>query len=81
MMAKSKKVLAVTVAAASLTFAGAGIASANSATAIGSANGSPGVLSGNNVQIPINIPINFCGNSIDVLGLLNPSVGNVCVNG
>ncbi|BFV58671.1 hypothetical protein KCMC57_up37750 [Kitasatospora sp. CMC57] len=26
--------------------------------------GSPGVLSGNNIQIPISIPINICGNSI-----------------
>ncbi|WP_438487847.1 chaplin [Streptomyces sp. S186] len=41
---------------------------------------SPGVLSGNVIQIPIDIPINACGNSIDVIGLLNPGFGNICVN-
>ncbi|HEY9373978.1 chaplin [Streptomyces sp.] len=50
------------------------------AEAIGVAVGSPGVLSGNVVQAPIHIPINACGNSINVIGLVNPTVGNVCVN-
>lgn len=31
--------------------------------------GSPGVLSGNNIQIPISIPINICGNSVNILGI------------
>lgn len=43
--------------------------------------GSPGVLSGNVVQIPIHIPVNLCGNSINVLAALNPTSGNVCANG
>ncbi|MFF5492220.1 chaplin ChpD [Streptomyces aquilus] len=42
--------------------------------------GSPGVLSGNVVQVPIHVPINVCGNSIDVIALLNPAFGNTCVN-
>lgn len=42
--------------------------------------GSPGILSGNIVQVPINVPINVCGNSINVIGLLNPAAGNTCVN-
>ncbi|MER5735961.1 MULTISPECIES: chaplin [unclassified Streptomyces] len=50
------------------------------ADAHGAAIGSPGVLSGNVVQIPIHIPINACGNSINVIGALNPAFGNVCVN-
>ncbi|MFF2775721.1 chaplin [Streptomyces sp. NPDC058052] len=50
------------------------------ADAHGAAIGSPGVLSGNVVQIPIHIPINVCGNSINVIGALNPAAGNVCVN-
>ncbi|KQV18584.1 MULTISPECIES: chaplin [unclassified Kitasatospora] len=33
--------------------------------------GSPGVLSGNNIQIPISIPINICGNSVNVIGVGN----------
>ncbi|MGW6913810.1 chaplin family protein [Kitasatospora sp. NPDC054939] len=31
--------------------------------------GSPGVLSGNQIQIPIHIPINICGNSVNILGI------------
>ncbi|MFD7426593.1 chaplin [Streptomyces sp. NPDC059814] len=50
------------------------------ATAEGYAQGSPGLLSGNQVQVPIDIPVNACGNSIDVIGLLNPSFGNTCEN-
>ncbi|MFE6741217.1 chaplin [Streptomyces tubercidicus] len=50
------------------------------ANAAGFAAGSPGILSGNNVQVPINIPINICGNSVNVAALLNPAAGNICVN-
>ncbi|MFE0422364.1 chaplin [Streptomyces sp. NPDC058953] len=47
----------------------------------GAAANSPGVLSGNVIQIPVHVPINVCGNSISVIGLLNPALGNICVNG
>lgn len=50
------------------------------AGAWGAAIGSPGVLSGNVIQIPINAPINACGNTVNVIGLLNPAFGNTCVN-
>lgn len=43
--------------------------------------GSPGVLSGNVIQVPVHIPVNVCGNSVNVLALLNPAFGNVCANG
>lgn len=59
--------------------AGAGTASADS-VAEGLAFGSPGVLSGNQIQIPVHIPINVCGNSIGVVSVLNPAFGNTCVN-
>lgn len=42
--------------------------------------GSPGVLSGNVVQIPVHVPVNACGNSINIIGLLNPTFGNTCIN-
>ncbi|MGK5548327.1 chaplin [Streptomyces sp. URMC 127] len=45
----------------------------------GAAVGSPGVISGNVIQIPIQVPINLCGNTIDIIGLLNPASGNVCI--
>ncbi|QLJ03207.1 chaplin [Streptomyces sp. NEAU-sy36] len=46
----------------------------------GTAVGSPGVASGNVVQIPVDIPVNVCGNTINIVGLLNPSFGNTCAN-
>ncbi|NEE23057.1 chaplin [Streptomyces sp. SID7499] len=61
--------------AALLAFAGT--ASANDGP-IGVATDSPGVLSGNVIQIPIDINANVCGNSINVIGLLNPAFGNEC---
>jgi hypothetical protein len=42
---------------------------------------SPGILSGNVVQIPVDLDLNVCGNTISVIGLLNPAAGNSCVNG
>ncbi|MBQ0826900.1 chaplin [Streptomyces tagetis] len=53
---------------------------ADGATADGTAAGSPGVLSGNTVQLPVDIPVNVCGNTVDVVGLLNPAMGNRCAN-
>ncbi|MYS90779.1 MULTISPECIES: chaplin [Streptomyces] len=46
----------------------------------GSAAGSPGVVSGNTVQLPVHVPVNVCGNTVNVVGLLNPAVGNSCAN-
>lgn len=54
---------------------------AASSGAEAAAIGSPGVLSGNIVQVPVHIPVNVCGNTIDVVGILNPAFGNACVNG
>ncbi|WP_322975545.1 MULTISPECIES: chaplin [unclassified Streptomyces] len=71
---------AVVLAAGVLMAAGAAAPAMADAGASGAAVGSPGVLSGNAVQVPINIPINICGNSVNVIALLNPAFGNVCVN-
>ncbi|KUF13978.1 MULTISPECIES: chaplin [Streptomyces] len=74
-----KKVVAAAVATGGLLLAGAGIASAD-AGAQGAAVGSPGVVSGNTVQVPVHVPVNACGNTISVIGVLNPAFGNYCVN-
>lgn len=50
------------------------------ASATGTATDSPGVLSGNVVQVPVDVPVNACGNSVDVVGLLNPAFDNACAN-
>ncbi|MFJ8696225.1 chaplin ChpH [Streptomyces roseolilacinus] len=74
-----KKVVATAAATGGLVLAGAGMAVAD-AGAGAAAVGSPGVLSGNVVQVPVHVPVNVCGNTIDVIGLLNPAFGNACVN-
>ncbi|OIV37139.1 chaplin [Mangrovactinospora gilvigrisea] len=66
--------------AAGLVGAAAGAANASSAAG-GAAVGSPGAVSGWQVQAPVHVPVNFCGNTINVIGLLNPTFGNVCANG
>jgi hypothetical protein len=79
---KGKKIAAVVAATGGLVLAGAGAASATGggASAQGAAIGSPGVLSGNVIQVPVHVPVNVCGNTINVIGLLNPAFGNHCLN-
>ncbi len=74
-MRKMKTGLALTALAVGLALTGAGSAVANS-TATGAAANSPGFLSGNVIEVPIHIPLNICGNTIDVIALLNPAYGN-----
>ncbi|GHI84027.1 chaplin [Streptomyces xanthophaeus] len=78
-MSRVLKSAGLALAVAMAIAGGASAASADS-NASGAAIGSPGVLSGNVIQVPIHIPINLCGNSINVIGALNPAAGNVCVN-
>ncbi|MCL7424054.1 chaplin ChpE [Streptomyces sp. NPDC057806] len=80
-MKNLKKAAAVTMVAGGLIAAGAGMASAtDGALADGKAVGSPGVGSGNLVQAPVHIPVNAVGNSVNVIGVLNPAFGNLGVN-
>ncbi|MER8100813.1 chaplin [Kitasatospora sp. NPDC094016] len=74
-----KKTAAVGAAVVGIVAAGAGTAMASSG-AEGVAAGSPGVISGNQVQVPVHVPVNLCGNTIDIIGLLNPAFGNHCAN-
>ncbi|KQV18623.1 MULTISPECIES: chaplin [unclassified Kitasatospora] len=78
-MRNMKKAAVLSLAAAGLLLGSAGAATASSeAEAV--VAGSPGVLSGNNVQVPIHIPVNVCGNTVNVIALLNPAFGNSCAN-
>ncbi|MYS25764.1 DUF320 domain-containing protein, partial [Streptomyces sp. SID7804] len=40
----------------------------------------PGVGAGNNVQAPVHVPVNVCGNSISGVALFQKVSGNVCAN-
>lgn len=77
------KKAALVIAAAGIAAgasAGSAFATGPSADAQGAATGSPGVGSGNLVQAPIHIPANVSGNSVNVVGILNPAFGNHAVN-
>ncbi|MEZ7003545.1 chaplin [Streptomyces sp. AD55] len=78
-MSRIAKAAGVALGAGAVVLSGTGLAMAD-AGAQGAAVGSPGVLSGNVVQVPVHIPVNVCGNTVDVIGLLNPAFGNTCVN-
>ncbi|MFD6230537.1 chaplin [Streptomyces sp. NPDC060232] len=78
-MVRVRRGLAVALAAGAVVVGGASAASAD-AGAQGVAAYSPGVGSGNLIQVPIHIPVNACGNTVSIIGLLNPSFGNTCVN-
>ncbi|MFD9813901.1 chaplin [Streptomyces sp. NPDC059080] len=79
------KAAVLSVAAGIAVMGGAGVASASGhghgASAEGVAVGSPGVVSGNVIQVPVDVPVNVCGNTINIVGLLTPAFGNTCVNG
>lgn len=75
---KHKKSAAV-VAGAIMTLGLAAPAMAD-AGADGSAVNSPGVLSGNLIQVPVHVPLSVCGNSTGLVSLLNPAYGNACQN-
>ena len=80
-MKNLKRIAAVTMVAGGLVAAGAGMASAtDGAHAGGSTSNSPGIASGNLVQVPVHVPVNVAGNTVNVIGLLNPAFGNTAIN-
>ncbi|WP_432042309.1 chaplin family protein [Streptomyces cadmiisoli] len=58
----------------------AAFAAGGGSSADGAAAGSPGLISGNTIQLPVNVPVNACGNTVNVVGLFNPAAGNRCAN-
>ncbi|MEV0318831.1 chaplin [Streptomyces sp. NPDC050658] len=73
----SKGMLTAAAATGILSLSGGG---AFAADADGSAADSPGILSGNSVQAPLEVPVNACGNTADAAAALNPTTGNSCAN-
>ncbi|MDF3291776.1 MULTISPECIES: chaplin [Streptomyces] len=76
-MSRIAKALVVTAVSGAAVASSAGLAAAD-AGAGAVAVGSPGVISGNAIQIPVNLGVNLCGNTIDIIGILNPAFGNTC---
>ncbi|MEU8531252.1 MULTISPECIES: chaplin [Streptomyces] len=78
-MSRIAKAAAVLAGTGAVALSGAGMAVADSGAEAIAAH-SPGVGSGNVVQVPVHIPINLCGNTVNVIGLINPAFGNQCAN-
>lgn len=79
-MTNMKKIAAVAAMAGGIAAMGAGVATA-SAESEGAAVESPGVASGNQIAGDLHVPVNICGNTVDILiAVLNPTFGNTCVN-
>ncbi|MEU8779904.1 chaplin [Streptomyces sp. NPDC048606] len=39
----------------------------------------PGLLSGGQIQIPVQVPVNICSSSVGIVSVINPAFGNACV--
>jgi hypothetical protein len=78
-MSNTRKKAAVLAAATGALLAG-GTTVASAATAVGHTANDPGVVSGNLIQVPVNLAVNLCGNTVSVIGLLNPAALNHCEN-
>jgi hypothetical protein len=77
----AKGLVLTSVAAGAVTgTAGVAVAADAGAGAKATAADSPGALAGSAVQVPVYVPVNVCGNTVDVGGLLNPAFGNKCKN-
>ncbi|MEY9874120.1 MULTISPECIES: chaplin [Streptacidiphilus] len=70
-----KGALVASAAVGAVVAAGTGAAFASS-HACGDASNSPGAVSGNEAQVPVHVPVNVVGDSVNVIGLLNPAFGN-----
>ncbi|MGW0915359.1 chaplin [Streptomyces sp. NPDC002784] len=73
------RILAAAALAITITLAGAGTALADP-DPVGAAANSPGIISGNVTQVPLDLEVEVCGNTVNIVGLLNPAVGNACLN-
>ncbi|MFE9407992.1 chaplin [Streptomyces sp. NPDC006704] len=57
-----------------------GSGNAGGASASGVEKGSPGLLSGNGLELPVDLPVNIAGNSVSLVGVGNPALGNSASN-
>ncbi|MGW0813914.1 chaplin family protein [Streptomyces viridiviolaceus] len=65
---------------ASTSSSSTGSSAAGGSRAVGTTEDASGLVSGNNIQAPVSVPVNVCGNTVDVLAALNPATGNSCGN-
>ncbi|WP_461010791.1 chaplin [Streptomyces capparidis] len=73
-----KKVVAAAALTGGLVLAGSGVAAAD-AGGHAAAVGSPGILSGNAVTVPVHLDVKPCDTTVNVIALLNPTFNGGCV--
>ncbi|MGW7418209.1 chaplin [Streptomyces sp. NPDC054863] len=78
-MNAAKKAAFVLATAGLAAGAAAGTAAADS-EAEGTVTHSPGVISGNSAQVPVHVPVNVSGNTVNGIAGLNPAFGNTASN-
>jgi hypothetical protein len=76
----AKRGLALAAATSGLVLGTAGIAAADATTA-GEASHSGGIVSGNVGNVPVAIPVNFCGNQALVIALKETDESQMCTIG
>ena len=76
----AKRGLALAAATSGLVLGTAGIAAAD-ATTTGESSHSGGIAAGNVANVPVAIPVNFCGNQALVIALKNVDEGQMCTIG
>ncbi|MER6619562.1 chaplin [Streptomyces sp. NPDC000931] len=59
---------------------GAAHGDSEAAHAVGGMKGLPDVASRNDVQVPVDAPVNLCGNTVSLVGVGNDAYDNTCVN-
>ncbi|MFI1308470.1 chaplin [Streptomyces sioyaensis] len=74
------KKAALVLATTGLALGGAAGSAFAASEAAGAATQSAGIGSGNLAQVPVHVPVNATGNTVNVVGVLNPAVGNVAAN-
>lgn len=72
-----ERVAVVAAVIGGLTLAGAGVAAADQ-DVWGVAGDSSGAVTGNSVQVPVNVPVDVCGNTVSVAGDWNVADSGTC---
>ncbi|GGQ28501.1 chaplin [Streptomyces roseolilacinus] len=74
-MSRIAKAATVVAGTGAVTLAGVG-----TAAAVPGLDAVTGSTSGRTVQVPLHSRVGLCGETTEVVGVLNPAFGNVCAN-
>lgn len=76
----AKRGLALVAATSGIVLGGAAVASANGASTTSTTTQSGGAVAGWNVQAPVNVPVNVCGNSVEAIAFHEVVNGTTCTD-